>query len=636
MKATRLIALLLMVVILTGCGTPAIPAATEAVVPETTIPTETTAPTEAATEPSIPETTEPEVTEPEVTEPPTEPQETIPEETVPPTPLEELRDYNFVKVVDYIPNILQELAYATENNFTGKVVYNFTDAYLRSGTMKKLMKAQQILNDQGYGLKIWDAFRPVSAQAKLYEAWPDPNYVSHPVYGSRPHCQGNAVDVTLVDLETGEELDMPTDFDDFTALADRNYSDCTEEQAANAKILEDAMRSVGFLPYSAEWWHYTDYASYGVDNCFDPAMVSTWEIQEDPSAILYASASYSGIPLVRIAKGEKVTLLGWNYNFAYVSYRGLNGYVFSTHIKQTQYPDISIVAPTDTYTYDQMLQDLNTLVTTYPDVLSLGSIGSSEEDRDLPVVLLGDPDAEHHVLVQGTVHAMEHMCSWLLMSITEYHAARGGIEDVCFHIIPMMNPDGVIISQTATLNETQEAVYQSDLARGYANYAGEMYARKWKANGLGVDINRNFDAGWAQTESHAVPSYKLYKGTEPFSSAEAAALRDYTLSRDFDVTVSYHAMGSVLYWEYGTAADVNQASNSLAEAVKSVSGYILNGSSGLDAAGYKDWAMEALGIPSITVEIGCGEVPLAEKELYSILSRNLEVLPAIANWVKGR
>ena len=635
MKAIRLIALMLTVVMLTGCGAPVSPTATEAPT-EATLPTETTMPPEPPTEPTVPETTEPEVTEAPTEPEETEPPETIPVETEPPVPLEELRDYNFAKVADYIPNIVQELAYATENNFTGKVIYNFTDAYLRCGTLKKLMKAQEILNQQGLGLKIWDGFRPVSAQAKLYECWPDPNYVSHPIYGGRPHCRGNAVDLTLIDLETGEELDMPTGFDDFTALADRNYSDCTETQANNAKVLERAMTAAGFIPYSAEWWHYTDYATYAVDDCFDPAVVSTWEIQEESSVILYASASYSGTPLIRIEKGEKVTLLGWNYNFAYISYRGLNGYVFSTHIKQAQYPDISIVTPTDTYSYDQMMQDLAALVTTYPDTLSLGSIGFSEEGRDLPVILLGDPDAQHHVLVQGTVHAMEHMCSWLLMSMTEYHAARGGMEDVCFHIIPMMNPDGVIVSQTGILNEEQQAIYQSDMSRGYANYAGEMYAKKWKANAKGIDINRSFDAGWTQTESRHAPSSMLYKGTQPFDCAEAVALRDYTLAHNFDVTVSYHAMGSVIYWEYGSKKDVNQASYSLAQALNAVTGYTPNGSAGLDAAGYKDWAMDVLEIPSVTVEIGCGEVPLAENELYSILGRNLEILPAIAAWVKGR
>ena len=627
MKATRLIALLLAVVMLTGCGASAIPAATE-VPTEAPLPTETTPPTE----PTVPETTEPPETEPAETELP----ETVPVETESPTPLEELRDYNFVKIADYILNISQELAYATENNFTGKVIYDFTDAYLRCGTLKKLMKAQEILNAQGLGLKIWDGFRPVSAQAKLYECWPDPNYVSHPVTGYRAHCRGNAVDVTLIDLETGEELDMPTGFDDFTAKADRNYSDCTEAQAANSKILEQAMTAAGFTPYNAEWWHFTDTVSYAVDEYFDPAAYSTWELNGEKSIILYGSYRPDSSPILWIHKDNPLTLLGWYESFAYVRHKGYHGFIPANEVRPVNAPPLSIVARTDTYSYEQMLSDIAALESAYPEVISVGSIGSSEDGRDLPVILLGDTDAQYQVLVQGTVHAMEHMCSWLLMSMTEFYAAQGGIEGVCFHMIPMMNPDGVILSQTGILNELQESIYQFDMNEGYANYSGELYAKKWKANGHGVDINRSFDAGWAQTDSRHGPSSMLYKGTKPFDCAEATALRDYTLSHDFDVTVSYHATGSVIFWEYGSREDVNSASHSLAQELKIVTGYALNGSSGLDAAGYKDWAIDALGIPSVTMEIGFSEVPLADQELDNVFGRNVNVLPAIAKWLRNQ
>lgn len=635
MKITRWTALILIVVMLTGCGTSVPPAATD-IPTEATLPVETTSPTEPPTEPAVPETTEA-PTEPEETEPAeTEPPETEPVETEPPVPLETFRDSNFVKIADYVPNIVQDLAYATENNFTGKVIYDFTDAYLRCGTLKKLIKAQEILNGQGLGLKIWDGFRPVSAQAKLYECWPDPNYVSHPVYGNRPHCRGNAVDLTLIDLETGEELDMPTGFDDFTPLADRNYSDCTEQQAANAKLLEDAMTAAGFTPYSAEWWHFTDPAFYAVDDHFSPSAVSTWELNGETPLILYSSYLPNSSALVWIHPGDAITLLGWYEAYAYVCQQGIYGFIPANQIRPVGEPTLSIVPHTDTYTYEQMLSDIAALESAYPDVLSVGSIGSSEDGRDLPVILLGNTDAPYHVLMQGTVHAMEHMCSWLLMSMTEYYAARGGIEDVCFHIIPMMNPDGVQISQTGVLNELQQSIYQTDLYWGYTNCSGELYARTWKANSHGVDINRSFDAGWEQTTSPHLPSCKRYKGTKPFDCAEAAALRDYTLSRNFDVTISYHATGCVIYWEYGSRQDVNQASHSLADTVKAVTGYIPYGSGAVDAAGYKDWAIDALGIPSLTMEIGYSTVPLPENELDSTLQRNLPVLPAIARWLKGR
>lgn len=619
MKCIRVYALVLAVVMLTGCAVPAQPAATVA-------PTVQTIPTES----TVPETeTAGTQTAPTQTDPP----ETEPPQTQPPTPLSELADSDLVRIADYIPNIVQELAYATEENFTGKVVYEFTDAYLRCGTVKKLIKAQEILNEQGLGLKIWDGFRPVYAQAKLFDAWPDPNYVSHPVTGYRAHCRGNAADVTLIDLESGEELDMPTGFDDFSARADRNYADCTQEQAENARILESAMAAAGFTPYSAEWWHFTDPVSYPVDEYFDPAVISTWAANCEEFINLRAAPSSDAQSVARIPDGDTFTLLGWTHAFAYVSWQGLTGFVLSSYIIPVDGTLLDIVQPTDTYSYAQMTADIAELAAQYPQIITVSSIGASEEGRDIPVLLLGDPEAEKHILVQGTVHALEHMCSWLLMAMTEAYAAAGGSENVCFHIIPMMNPDGVEIAQSGKLGQVQQEIYDSDLSRGYTTYDAGEYAVHWKANALGIDINRSFDAGWERTDSRPGPSCMLYKGSEPFAAAEAAALRDYTLKYEFAATVSYHAMGSILYYEYGSREDVNLRSRSLAQAVETVTGYPLVGSTGVDAAGYKDWAMEALGIPSVTVEVGCQEVPLALREQYSILERNIRVLSAVEKWV---
>lgn len=197
---------------------------------------------------------------------------TVPAEVVT-EPAAEPADDALVLVAEYIGEIREELAYATEGNFTGEVIYDFSESYLRYGTVKKLMLVSEELAQQGLGLLIWDAFRPVAAQQKLWDICPDPAYVSHPVTGNRSHCRGNAVDVTLVDLETGEQLAMPTAFDDFSALADRDYSDCTEESARNARLLEETMEKYGFRPYSAEWWHFADTEDYPVEEAFDPAGV---------------------------------------------------------------------------------------------------------------------------------------------------------------------------------------------------------------------------------------------------------------------------------------------------------------------------------------------------------------------------
>ncbi len=170
---------------------------------------------------------------------------------------------DMVEILDYIPDIKVELRYATENNFTGKQIYDFTDARLRYGTVLKLKAAQAQLQQEGLTLLIWDAYRPVSAQFNLWNACPDPVYVANPNTGYSSHSQGNTVDVTIVQT-SGAPVEMPTDFDNFTAKADRNYEDCTSQEAANAQKLEDIMVQAGFKPYSGEWWHFSDTDTYPV------------------------------------------------------------------------------------------------------------------------------------------------------------------------------------------------------------------------------------------------------------------------------------------------------------------------------------------------------------------------------------
>ncbi len=187
--------------------------------------------------------------------------ETVPDTTA--APAVPPADDELVLVTDFIPGIQVELKYSTADNFTGQVIYDFQDAYLRYGTVKKLAKAQAFFESQGLSLKIWDAYRPVSAQWKLWEAYPDGNFVSDPNRTYSSHSRGSTLDVTIVD-GSGVELPMPTGFDDFSALADRDYSDCDLLTAENARLLESILEQNGFQGYRKEWWHFSDTDSYEV------------------------------------------------------------------------------------------------------------------------------------------------------------------------------------------------------------------------------------------------------------------------------------------------------------------------------------------------------------------------------------
>jgi D-alanyl-D-alanine dipeptidase len=546
-----------------------------------------------------------------------------------------------VRVQDYIPDIVVELRYATTDNFTGEVIYDFQDAYLRYGTVKKLAKVQQALRKEGLRLKIWDAFRPVRAQFLLWEAFPNAMYVSDPHNGYSSHSKGGTVDITVVDAD-GKELVMPSGYDEFSALADRDYSDCSKEAAANAKMLQKLMTDNGFTGYSKEWWHFSEKKSYSVSEVFDPGVVSTWYPNCDQYIGLLVKPDVDSTRLARVYKGKSITLLGWEGRFAFVDYDGRQAYVMSSYIMPSAELDpqkvLDIVSKTAEYSYESMLSDIQMLAERYPNLIRVDTIGKSELGKNLPVLILGDPNAKHQVIIQAAIHGREHMTAWLAMALTEYWAQRemAGCENVCFHIIPMMNPDGVAISQNAKLSSKALAVYKRDKALGFTTDSQSVYAQFWKANGLGVDLNRNFDAGWSKIDERKEPSAMNYRGTKPFSAAETKALRDYTLKVNPDVTISYHATGSFIFYEFGNYKNVNTVSEDLARHVSMVTGYPLMPDDGESFGGYKDWCIEDLKIPSLTIEVGCQLAPLNVREINAIFARNLNVLPTIAQWLESR
>ena len=148
-----------------------------------------------------------------------------------------------------------DLRYATPENFVHATLYPVAKAYLHRDAAQALVEVQHELAAQGLGLKIFDAYRPLSVQQRMWDLIHDERYVSNPALNAGRHTRGTAVDLTLVDRE-GHELPMPTPFDDFTERAHRAAAGIPAEAAHNSKLLEAAMLKHGFLPYPFEWWHF--------------------------------------------------------------------------------------------------------------------------------------------------------------------------------------------------------------------------------------------------------------------------------------------------------------------------------------------------------------------------------------------
>ena len=164
-------------------------------------------------------------------------------------------DFVDIKTVD--KTIVIDLRYASANNVARRPLYPpGTPALVRVGVAQRLRIVQDYLRKKGYGLKIWDAYRPQSTQEKLWQTTHNRSYVSDPNEGrGSMHIRGAAVDATLVDSE-GRDVPMPTDFDSFTPAALLEYKGSDPIVRGNLKLLQKAMAHGGFYGLRTEWWHF--------------------------------------------------------------------------------------------------------------------------------------------------------------------------------------------------------------------------------------------------------------------------------------------------------------------------------------------------------------------------------------------
>lgn len=160
-----------------------------------------------------------------------------------------------VNLEEFIPGIVLDIRYATTNNFTHEQIYDRAAAYARRPVAEALKKVQEELRPQGLGIKIFDGYRPYKATVKFYEVYGDSTYVASPYSGSR-HNRGCALDLTLIDLNTGRELKMPTGYDAFTKKAWPSTPVADAAIRMNRQRLINIMEDHGFKVSTSEWWHF--------------------------------------------------------------------------------------------------------------------------------------------------------------------------------------------------------------------------------------------------------------------------------------------------------------------------------------------------------------------------------------------
>ena len=161
----------------------------------------------------------------------------------------------FVNIKSLSNDFILDIKYATADNFLKQAVYDCGECYLREATAKALLAAQKEFVKCGYSLKLFDCYRPLSVQKKMWKILPGTHYVANPAKGSK-HNRGAAVDLTLVDIATGKELDMGTPFDTFSPRAHHTYTQLPKEVLDNRKLLKEVLNKYNFKSIYSEWWHY--------------------------------------------------------------------------------------------------------------------------------------------------------------------------------------------------------------------------------------------------------------------------------------------------------------------------------------------------------------------------------------------
>ena len=168
--------------------------------------------------------------------------------------LEISNDTTFVNLKNYSNAFIYDLKYATEDNFLKETVYDCAECYLRYKTVKALIIASERFAKDGFQIKLFDCYRSLDVQKKMWKIVNNPSYVANPKTGS-VHNRGKAVDLTLVDAE-GNELDMGTAFDFFGPESSHNYADLSKKIKKNRAFLKEIMIKNNFKPLNSEWWHY--------------------------------------------------------------------------------------------------------------------------------------------------------------------------------------------------------------------------------------------------------------------------------------------------------------------------------------------------------------------------------------------
>ena len=266
------------------------------------------------------------------------------------------------------------------------------------------------------------------------------------------------------------------------------------------------------------------------------------------------------------------------------------------------------------YTYEAMMEDMVQLMTGHEDIMCFESLGLTAQGRNIWLIKFGNLQAENKILITASIHAREYMTSQLVMRMLEEYVLnfdlyRTSFDSVCFYIIPMVNPDGVTISQFGLNGIPMTQI---------------------KSNANGVDLNRNFPVGFGQGNLASQPGLSHYPGVAPLTEQETIALASLLETNSFLTCINYHSMGNIVY--YGSSnnnSEVAEACKNMAALVSSMNGYKPK-YCGASNGSFADYFGTVEAAPSVTIEIGNAN-PVPISQFTDIYNRNFGIWQVFAN-----
>lgn len=351
-----------------------------------------------------------------------------------------------------------------------------------------------------------------------------------------------------------------------------------------------------------------------------------------PVTLKVSSTNYvyssKGNKIGTILKGQSITLKGLKGNKGIINFMGKSGYV---NLKY--YNHSNMVNPKKSITYGRYNYYLRVIAQLYPEFTEIEKIGKSVQGRSIYALRVGNGKKE--ILMDGAIHAREHMTTNVLMEMIDNYtvAYRKGAHFAGYNVkstlnktsiwfVPMMNPDGVTLVQKGI--NSMDSKYKSTLKK--YNHGSNNFNR-WKANGRGVDLNRNFDGLWKYL-AYTPKSFMNYKGPSAFSEPEAQALKAFVQRHHFKMDLSYHSSGQIVYWfNFQKGSNYNRDLK-LARNVARITGYSVVPPMYYRGSGSSaDWFILNQKKPGLTIEIApyAGNGPVPHRYWTSVWNKNKSI-----------